>query len=432
MDVDEPIAEGNTNSGDQQDAPSPDDDAEAADDVAKDAEAAADEKPRRRPGRPPGGRGRGRGRGRHPARGRDDGSGAARVAAPRGRPKRSRVKARSLGDFAVGCRVAVFWRKEQEWFFGSVADQQGDGGLVMSKVAYDDGDVEVLDLFAASAKVRLIAHASGAPASDADEPLDAGSAEEREEEEPEDPEAPLETERSRLRDRRSFPRTGANDGRPEKRRGPGRPRGAGGRGGGTLVAPRGEQGGLASGARARGPARPLGARRGGARAPAQPRARGGDARDGHGRRQLRLRRAPARGGVPGDGREGAGGACDDAEQRNRARARRAPRGPRAQRRGVPSRVQDGRTARASVRGGGDRRGGGEGARAETRGRQRGSRERAPRRRRGASRRGPRGGGVAGARAAPAQGDGESRRAQEGAAGEAGHRARGCPSGASAE
>ena len=232
MDVDEPIAEGNTNSGDQQDAPSPDDDAEAADDVAKDAEAAADEKPRRRPGRPPGGRGRGRGRGRHPARGRDDGSGAARVAAPRGRPKRSRVKARSLGDFAVGCRVAVFWRKEQEWFFGSVADQQGDGGLVMSKVAYDDGDVEVLDLFAASAKVRLIAHASGAPASDADEPLDAGSAEEREEEEPEDPEAPLETERSRLRDRRSFPRTGANDGRPEKRRGPGRPRGAGGRGGG--------------------------------------------------------------------------------------------------------------------------------------------------------------------------------------------------------
>jgi hypothetical protein len=230
MDVDEPIAEGNKNSGDQQDAPSPDDDAGAADDVAEDAEAAADEKPRRGPGRPPGGRGRGRGR--HSARGRDGGSGAARVAAPRGRPKRSRVKARSLGDFAVGCRVAVFWRKEQEWFFGSVADQQGDGGLVMSKVEYDDGDVEVLDLFAASAKVRLIAHAGGAPASDADEPLDAGSAEEREEEDPEDPEAPLETERSRLRDRRSFPRTGANDGRPEKRRGPGRPRGAGGRGGG--------------------------------------------------------------------------------------------------------------------------------------------------------------------------------------------------------
>ena len=51
-----------------------------------------------------------------------------------------------------------------------MADQQGDGGRVMSKVAYDDGDVEVLDLFAASAKVRLIAHASGAPASDADEP----------------------------------------------------------------------------------------------------------------------------------------------------------------------------------------------------------------------------------------------------------------------
>ena len=54
MDVDEPIVEGNTDSGDQQDAPSPDDDAESADDVAKDAEAAADEKPRRRPGRPPG------------------------------------------------------------------------------------------------------------------------------------------------------------------------------------------------------------------------------------------------------------------------------------------------------------------------------------------------------------------------------------------
>ena len=90
MDVDEPIAEGNTNSGDQQDAPSPDDDAESADDVAKDAEAAADEKPRRRPGRPSRGRGRGRGRGRHPPRGRDDG--------PARRASRRRAGARSARE----------------------------------------------------------------------------------------------------------------------------------------------------------------------------------------------------------------------------------------------------------------------------------------------------------------------------------------------
>ena len=131
----------------------------------------------------------------------------------------------------MGCRVAVFWRKEQEWFFGAVTDAvTGEGGLVMSKVAYDDGDVEVLDLFAASAKVRLIARADGSPASDADEPLDAGSAEEREEEEEEDPEAtggdPLETG-SRLRERRrgSGDDSGNNNVSAKSQRGPGRPRG---------------------------------------------------------------------------------------------------------------------------------------------------------------------------------------------------------------
>ena len=127
----------------------------------------------------------------------------------------------SAGDFAVGCRVAVFWRKEQEWFFGTVADQQGEGGLVMSKVEYDDGDVEVLDLFATSAKVRLVAHAGGAPASDADQPLDAGSAEERDEEtDPEDAEAPVGTGStgSRLRERRR-----GNDEPARPARGRGRP-----------------------------------------------------------------------------------------------------------------------------------------------------------------------------------------------------------------
>lgn len=176
-----------------------------------------DERKKRGPGRPPGsGGGRGRGRGRGSGRGRGTGRGSAggdtRVAKPRGRPKRSRVKVRTPLDFTVGCKVAVFWPKDNAWFSGTIEDQQGEGDLVMSKVQYDDGDVEVIDLFGGTQKVRLMVRADGAQASDADEPL----------------EVPRDSEDegdggtgSRLRQRNT-------DGtaNPESaRRGPGRPRG---------------------------------------------------------------------------------------------------------------------------------------------------------------------------------------------------------------
>ena len=164
--------------------------------------------------RPRCGLGRGRGRGR--------GSGAVSqiaLAKPRGRPKRSRVKPRSADDFAVGSRVTVFWQKDQAWFHGVIEDTQGEGDLVMSKVQYDDGDVEVIDIFGGTHKVRLMQRPDGTPASDADEPLDAGSSLENDDGDPDGTEMPA---GSRLR-MRGTDGDARND--PSGKRGPGRPKG---------------------------------------------------------------------------------------------------------------------------------------------------------------------------------------------------------------
>jgi len=73
-----------------------------------------------------GGRGRGRG-GRGPGRPKGTGRGKR----PRGGGRRvPRVRARRPDDFTVGCRVKVFWSKDDAWYAGVIEDQQatGDGG----------------------------------------------------------------------------------------------------------------------------------------------------------------------------------------------------------------------------------------------------------------------------------------------------------------
>ena len=224
MDVDEPIAEGNTNSGDQQDAPSPDDDA-SADDVAKDARSR-----RRRETSP---------QARSPSRGR----GAAAAAATRARPRRWLRRGARRG--AARAPEALASQGPLAWGFRSGLPRccvlaQG-AGVVLRLRGGPAGRRRARDVQGgvrrrrrgSAGPVRRLREGAAHRARERRARLGRGRApgrrlrEEREEEEPEDPEAPLETERSRLRDRRSFPRTGANDGRPEKRRGPGRPKGAG-------------------------------------------------------------------------------------------------------------------------------------------------------------------------------------------------------------
>ena len=148
--------------------------AEGAEGAKEDADAEAvgsAAPPRRGPGRPPGsGRGRGRPRGRP--------RGAGRVAArSRHAP---RAKRRSPSDFTVGCKVKVFWRHDDAWYAGVIEDQQGEGDVVLSKIQYEDGDVEVLDLANGRERVRLMERADGTPASDADEPDVFDEAEEEE------------------------------------------------------------------------------------------------------------------------------------------------------------------------------------------------------------------------------------------------------------
>lgn len=68
----------------------------------------------------------------------------------------------------------VFWRSDNAWYAGVIEDQQssGDGGpgdVVLSKVSYDDGDVEVLDLVGGAEQVVLLTRADGTPSSDAED-----------------------------------------------------------------------------------------------------------------------------------------------------------------------------------------------------------------------------------------------------------------------
>ena len=103
------------------------------------------------------------------------------------------MKRRSPSDFTVGCKVKVFWRHDDAWYAGVIEDQQGEGDVVLSKIQYEDGDVEVLDLVGGRERVRLMERADGTPASDADEP-DVFDEEDDEEED--------ERRRNRDRDRR--------------------------------------------------------------------------------------------------------------------------------------------------------------------------------------------------------------------------------------
>ena len=66
--------------------------------------------------------------------------------------------------------MKVFWRHDDAWYAGVIEDQQGEGDVVLSKIQYEDGDVEVLDLVGGRERVRLMERADGTPASDADEP----------------------------------------------------------------------------------------------------------------------------------------------------------------------------------------------------------------------------------------------------------------------
>ena len=84
---------------------------------------------------------------------------------------------RSLPSFSpVSPTLAqVFWRKDNAWYAGVIEDQEstGDGGglddVILSKVAYDDGDVEVLDLASGGERVVLLTRADGSPASDVED-----------------------------------------------------------------------------------------------------------------------------------------------------------------------------------------------------------------------------------------------------------------------
>ena len=104
----------------------------------------------------------------------------------RRRPRRRAFSPRasreaSLSEhFTVGCKVKVFWRHDDAWYAGVIEDQQGEGDVVLSKIQYEDGDVEVLDLANGRERVRLMERADGTPASDADEPDVFDEAEEEE------------------------------------------------------------------------------------------------------------------------------------------------------------------------------------------------------------------------------------------------------------
>ena len=124
-----------------------------------------------------GGRGRGGAR-RGPGRPRGSGRGAR--GGGRSRARVPRVKRRAASDFQVGCRVKVFWRAMDEWYSGVIEEQESSEGaegaegadaaepVVLSKVVYDDGDVEVLDLVGGVEKVVLLTYVDGSATSDAE------------------------------------------------------------------------------------------------------------------------------------------------------------------------------------------------------------------------------------------------------------------------
>ncbi|KAK3281669.1 hypothetical protein CYMTET_10548, partial [Cymbomonas tetramitiformis] len=54
----------------------------------------------------------------------------------------------------VGQRIEIYWPDEDSWFPGTLVDQRNEDGKVLSKVEYDDGDEETLNL--ADEKYRLL------------------------------------------------------------------------------------------------------------------------------------------------------------------------------------------------------------------------------------------------------------------------------------
>ena len=87
--------------------------------------------------------------------------------------KKPAVPRYAASDFKVGCAVKVYWRSDDAWYAGVIQDQQGaeggaDEGAVLSKIVYDDGDVETLDLVGGAEKVVLVTRADGEPTGDGD------------------------------------------------------------------------------------------------------------------------------------------------------------------------------------------------------------------------------------------------------------------------
>jgi len=87
--------------------------------------------------------GTGRRRGEGGRMGKREGSGGGRgVRAPRGLPPRG-----GNFNFSVGNRLRVFWPSDGEWYSGMCVMQETSAeGVVYSKIDYDDGDEEVLNL----------------------------------------------------------------------------------------------------------------------------------------------------------------------------------------------------------------------------------------------------------------------------------------------
>ena len=87
-----------------------------------------------------GGSGRGRGRPRNP----DGGGGRGRG---RGRPPGLPSRGGNNFNFSIGNRVRVYWPSDNDWYSGMVVMQETTPeGVVYSKIDYDDGDEEVLNL----------------------------------------------------------------------------------------------------------------------------------------------------------------------------------------------------------------------------------------------------------------------------------------------